>query len=143
MAATIAALFAWGSGRGLSRRVIAFFRAYGEALAIGVDLDFSVAAIRERVGRRIGDEILAAQFGADVDERLGEIVHAVGEEGTAAALVGELLKDLISRIEMIFSRLIGIVDGDPVGIGADRVDGDFGANRSEEHTSELQSPVHL
>lgn len=129
MALTVVALFAWGSGRSLRRGVIAFFRAYGEALAIGVDLDFSVAAIREGVGRRISDEILAAQFCANVDERLGEIVYAVGEEGAAAALVGELLKDLISRIEMIFPRLVGIVDGDPVGIRADRVNGDFGANR--------------
>ena len=116
-----------GSG-GLRSRVVAFAGAHGEAFAIGLDINLAIAAVGKRVAGGVGDEVLAAQFGADVNEGLLEIVHAVGEESPAAAFVRKLLKNLVAGIEMVFSRLVGIINGDPVRVGADGVYGDFGAD---------------
>src|SRR6202034_2662041 len=74
--------------RGCGRAVIALAGADDQAFARGLHFNGTVGAHGRRVRRRIGDEILAAQLGADVEKRLRQVVDAIGKERVAAGLVG-------------------------------------------------------
>jgi hypothetical protein len=86
--------------RGGRRGVVSFARANGQALAIGLHLNLAVLPGGLRIVRGISDEILAAQFVADIHEGLREIIDLVGIKNSTAALIGELLKNFIAALDV-------------------------------------------
>src|ERR1700722_12403796 len=70
---------------------------------------------------------MAAQFLADVDEGLREIVDFIRIENPASALIRELLEHLVAAFDVNLVRLVAL-ERQPVGIGADAIDDGFGAN---------------
>src|ERR1700680_3382550 len=74
----------------------------------------------------IGDEVLAAQLVANVLERLGEVINAVGKEDAPAGVVGELLENMVAGGFVHLVRLIAF-ECKPIGVGADGVNGSLGA----------------
>src|SRR5258707_2616954 len=104
------------------------------AVVVGeFDFYFVVAAVGNKIGGAVGDGVLIAKLGADVLERLIQVINVIREKSTAAGFVREIFENLIAFSEMHFA--IGQFGGmglrklDPLGAGADGVNDDVGALR--------------
>src|SRR5713226_6860703 len=116
-----------GGFGGGARGKIALSGAHDESFAVHTDLDAAEFSVCALIRRHVGERILVAQFVADVEERLRQVVHAVGEEGAAASLFRELLQHLVGRFHMVFpvaafGRIVLLDGRNPLGTGADGVD---------------------
>ena len=67
-----------------------------QPLGAGLDANGVEFAVRRAPGRGVGQRILVAQFVSDGGKGRGQIVNQIGEEGAAAAVVGELLERLVA-----------------------------------------------
>src|SRR6266852_7446232 len=79
-----------GGFGGGARGKIALSGAHDESFAVHTDLDAAEFPVCALIRRHVGERILAAQFVADVEERLRQVVHAVGEEGAPTGLLSKL-----------------------------------------------------
>src|SRR5713226_10354503 len=116
-----------GGFGGGARGKIALSGAHDESFAIHTDLDAAEFSVCALIRRHIGERILAAQFVADIEERLRQIVHTVGEEGAPAGLLSKLREHLVGRFHMdfpvaAFGRIVLLDCRNPLGTGADGVD---------------------
>src|SRR6202453_1549624 len=107
--------------------------------------------------RRVARPDHAAPAGLDMAERLPSGIEFAGKQGPLesgllddafdVALAGGLaeLGALIERFEhatRLLARVLGAADQDLIAVG-DGGHPEPALDRSEEHTSELQSPIHL
>src|SRR4029077_17409202 len=74
------------AGRIHGRRngVVALPRAHDETFANCLNVNLAIAPIGRGICRRVGYEILAAQFRSNIGKRFGQIISAVGEKSAAS-----------------------------------------------------------
>ena len=79
-------------------RVISFARPDDHVLAIHLNPNRVIFAVRRASRRAVGQRILVAQFVSDIEKRLPQIVDAVREERPAAGFRGQLLEHVIAFV---------------------------------------------
>src|SRR5579875_4058679 len=80
----------------LARSEVALLGSHLVAPVVAIEINRAERSVVFKIGRRIGERILAAQFGGDVLEAVGKVLDRRREEDFAAGLFGELLQNLIS-----------------------------------------------
>jgi hypothetical protein len=84
------------------------------------------AAVGHESLRTKRNQILAAEFGPNILEGNRQIIRFIRKEGLPTGLIGKILQQFFPvRFELLVNFFIAF-EGNPVGVGADGVNGDAG-----------------
>src|SRR5437867_13400843 len=103
-------LHSWLAGRG----VIASTETNSEPFLFHFYLDPAVTAVPRLIGRKIADVILAAQFLADLLERVFQFFHLERNKDSTACFLRKLLQDLVPLFARAHAKEAAAVDTDGV-----------------------------
>ena len=107
--------------------IVSFARANDHVLAIGLNPNRVVFAVRRAARGAVGQRVLMAQFVADIEKRLSQIIDLVRKEHAAAGFPRKLFEDLISLVFFVLAAdslggILFVFGRNPIRARADRVD---------------------
>src|SRR4029077_4690855 len=86
------------AGRGNGNGKVSLARANDHVLAVGLDPNRVVLAVRRGARGTVGQRVLTAELLFDVEKRLSQIIDLVWKESAASGFQGKLLEDSISLL---------------------------------------------